>query len=67
MDDKIKDVKFIRGFNKITLKKICNEEKVDRNNFYKLEVSKEKIHNMKLNIDKKLKELYEDYDAESTL
>lgn len=64
-NDKLKDVKFIKDFNKITLKKVFEEEEADTSNFYKLEISKEKLHNIKLNIDSKIKKLYEDYYNES--
>lgn len=67
MNDKLKDIKFIRDFNNITFKKVCEEEKVYTINFYRMEISKEKLHNIKLNIDNKIKKLYEDYNEDSTL
>lgn len=65
MDDKRKDYEFIRGFTKITLKEVCKEVKVDPNNFRKMEISKEKLHNIKLNIDNKINKLYEAYNDKS--
>ena len=67
MDDKYKDVKFINDFKNIKFYDICKEEKVIPQNYYKMEVSKEKLHNIKVNIDNKLKQLYEEYDENSSL
>ena len=63
--NKEKEVKFINNFKNIRFYDICKEEKVIPANYYKMEVSKEKLLNIKANIDNKIKKLYEDYDHES--
>lgn len=64
---KLKNVKFIKGFNQITLKNICEEEKLKRNNVYSLKISNENLKRIKENIDRKINKLYEDYNEDSTL
>ena len=65
---KEKELKFIKGISNIKITELCREEKVNTSNLYTLKVPAEKLHNIKLNIDKKIKELYEDYDeTDSTL
>lgn len=66
-ESKLKNVKFIKGFNQITLKSICKEENVKRNNVYSLKISNENLKRIKENIDKKINKLYEDYNEDSTL
>lgn len=60
---KEKEVKFIEGFKNIKFYNICKEENVNPQNYYKLEVSPEKLLNIKANIDNKIKKLYEDYNG----
>lgn len=60
--NKEKDIKFINDFKNIRFRNICKEEKVFTQNYYKMEISQEKLHNIKLNIDNKIKKLYEDYN-----
>ena len=57
------DIEFINNFKNIRFRNICYEEKVHPQNYYKMEVSSEKIHNIKVNIDNKIKKLYEDYNV----
>lgn len=64
---KIKDVKFINDFKNIRFYELCKEEKVSPQNYYKMEISEEKLHNIKINIDRKIKELYEAYNEDSPL
>lgn len=66
-ESKLKNVKFIKDFNQITLKSICKEENVKRNNVYSLKISNENLKRIKENIDKKINKLYEDYNEDSTL
>lgn len=66
-ESKLKNVKFIKGFNQITLKSICKEENLKRNNVYSLKISNENLKRIKENIDKKINKLYEDYNEDSTL
>ena len=61
-NDKLKNVEFIKNFNKITVIKACQEENVKKSNLYNMTTSKEKIERIKLNIDRKIKELYQDYE-----
>lgn len=65
--NKLKDIKFINDFKNIRFYEVCKEEKVSPQNYYKMEISEEKLHNIKINIDRKIKELYEDYDGKSSL
>jgi len=60
--EKLKNVQFLKDFSKITIKKACEEENVKRSNLYKLSTTPEKIQRIKDNIDRRLKELYEEYD-----
>lgn len=64
---KLKNVKFIKDFNQITLKGICKEEKVKRSNVYSLQISNENLKRIKENIDRKINKLYEDYNENSPL
>ena len=64
---KLKDIEFINNFKNIKFYEICKEEKVSPQNYYKMEISEEKLHNIKINIDRKIKELYEAYDENSSL
>lgn len=64
-NDKLKNVEFIKNFNKITVIKACQEENVKKSNLYNMTTSKEKIERIKLNIDRKIKELYQDYENNS--
>lgn len=61
-----KEIKFINNFKSIRFYDICKEEKVFPANYYKMEISKEKLLNIKTNIDNKIKKLYEDYDHENS-
>ena len=65
--NKLKDVKFINDFKNIKFYEVCKEEKVSPQNYYKMEISEEKLHNIKVNIDRKIKELYEAYNEDSPL
>lgn len=65
--EKLKNVEFIKDFNKITVAKACKEENVKDANLYTLKASLESIKRIKLNIDRKIKELYEAYDEENPL
>lgn len=66
-NDKLKNITFIKNFNKITVVKACEEEKIKTSNLYTLHVSKEKLQRLKNNIDNKIKELYEAYNENSSL
>lgn len=57
------DIEFINNFKNIKFRNVCREEKVHPQNYYQMEVSPEKIHNIKVNIDNKIKKLYEDYNV----
>ena len=59
---KLKNVEFIKRVANIKVKTECDKVNVKRNNFYKLEVSAEKVQLIKDNIDKELKEIYKDYE-----
>lgn len=65
---KEKELNFIKGISNIKITELCKEEKVKTSNLYTLKVSKEKLHNIKVNIDNKIKDLYKEYDeTDSTL
>ena len=60
--DKLKNVKFLKSFSKITISGACKEENVKQQNLYYLKTTPEKIERIKKNIDRKIKELYEEYN-----
>lgn len=66
-EDKLKNVEFIKSIANITVRGECLKENVKTNNFYKLEVSPEKLQNIKNNIDNEIKKIYEVYDENSPL
>ena len=66
-EEKLKNVQFLKDFNKITVKSACTEENVRDSNLYTLKASKESIQRIKDNIDRRIKELYEDYNEDSSL
>lgn len=66
-NEKLKNVEFIKAIGNIRVSKECEKENVKTNNFYKLEVSPEKLENIKNNIDKEIKEIYEAYNENNTL
>lgn len=66
-NEKLKNVEFIKAIGNIRVSKECEKENVKTNNFYKLEVSPEKLKNIKNNIDKEIKKIYEAYDENSPL
>lgn len=66
-EDKLKNVEFLKGFSNITVAKACREENVKTSNLYTLQASRESIERIKNNIDKKIKDLYEDYNESSPL
>lgn len=51
-------LKFIKGFTKITLKKVCKKAKVDYSNLYKGEVSKENLERIKILLEEEISNLY---------
>lgn len=53
-------INFLKAFNQITVTNICKEEQVKTSNLYTMQVSKEKMNNIKNNIDNKIKKLYEE-------
>lgn len=61
--DKLKNIEFIKDFSKITVKKACEEEHVQRGDLYTLRASSEKIQRIKDNIRLRLKELESKYDS----
>lgn len=65
--EKLRNVEFIKKIGNITVRKECAKENVKTNNFYKLEVSPEKLEKIKENIDAELKSIYEEYDKNNTL
>jgi len=65
-EEKLKNIKFIKDFSKITVVKACSEEHIKTSNLYTLHISKENLERIKNNIDNKIKELYKDYE-DSTL
>lgn len=66
--EKEKDLVFIKRITNITVKGLCSDEHIDRNNIYTMKISKEKLHNIKENIDKKIKDAYIEYgENNSTL
>lgn len=64
--EKEKDIIFIRAIAGITIKSLCEEEKTYKQNFYTMNISEEKLHNIKLNIDKRIKEAYIEYDKDNS-
>lgn len=60
--DKLKNIEFLKDFSKITIKGACREENVTQQNVYTLKTTPEKIERIKKNIDRKIKELYEEYN-----
>lgn len=66
-EEKIKNIKFIKGFSKISIKKACNEEGVKTQNLYTLKTTPEKIERIKKYIDKEINKLYEVYDETDSL
>lgn len=66
-EEKIKNVEFIKDFNKITVAKACIEENVKDANLYTLKASLESIKRIRSNIDRKIKELYEVHNEDNTL
>lgn len=66
-ENKMKNVQFLKDFNKITVIRACKEENVRDSNLYTLKASKESIQRIKDNIDKRIKELYEGYNENSSL
>lgn len=66
--EKEKDLVFIKRITNITVKGLCSDENIDRTNIYTMKISKEKLHNIKENIDKKIKDAYVEYgENNSTL
>ena len=63
--DKLKDIKFLKDFNKITVSKACEEERINRSNLYSMKTSSDNIKRIKNNIDNKIKDLYKDYGNDS--
>lgn len=51
------DLEFIKKFNKITIKKICNKLGVDDSNLYNGRVKKEKVKMIREELEKEIKEL----------
>ena len=66
-EDKLKNVQFLKDFNKITVTRACREENVRDSNLYTLKASSESIQRVKDNIDKRIRELYEGYNEDSSL
>lgn len=66
-ENKMKNVQFLKDFNKITVIRACKEENVRDSNLYTLKASKESIQRIKDNIDKRIKELYEVYNEDNSL
>ncbi len=64
--DKLKNVEFIKDFSKITVKKACEEEQVQRGDLYTLKASPEKIRRVKENISLRLKELEAKYESKNS-
>ena len=64
---KLKNVEFIKRVSNIKISSECSKVNIDRSNFYKMEVSAEKLQRMKDNIDKEIKEIYNNYDKDTTL
>ena len=62
MEEKLKNIEFIKNFNKITVRGACKEENVKTPNLYTMTTTPEKIALIKQNIDRKIKKLYEDYN-----
>lgn len=67
MNEKIKNIEFIKDFNKITVKKACDVEGVKRQNLYSLKTTPEKIERIKKYIDKEINKLYEVYNERDSL
>lgn len=67
MNEKLRDIQFIKNFSKITVRGACKEENVKSPNLYTLEISKENLKRVKENIDRKIKDLYKDYDETDSL
>lgn len=66
-EDKLKNVQFLKDFNKITVTRACKEENVRDSNLYTLKASAESIQRIKDNIDRRIRELYEGYNEDSSL
>ena len=65
--NKRNEIEFIKGISNIRITELCKEEKVSTSNLYTLKVPLETLHNIKLNIDNKIKKVYEDYERNNTL
>lgn len=65
--EKIKNVEFIKGFNKITVRKACEVEGVKNQNLYSLKTTPEKIARIKKYIDSEINKLYEVYNERDSL
>lgn len=61
---KEKDLQFIKGITSITVESLCKEEKIATANLYTLLASEKRIHNIKENIDQKIKKVYGEYDEQ---
>ena len=59
MKEKSKDYDFIRGFNKITIRSICKDLKVDPANVISNRASNQNISNVKYEIERRYMKLYE--------
>ena len=64
---KLKNVEFIKRVSNIRVRTECNKEDVDTSNFYKMNVSLEKLQRIKDNIDKEIKDIYNEYNKDTTL
>ena len=53
-------LEFIRGFAKITIKKVCQKAKVNYSNLYKGEVSRDNLEKIKNLLEEEIDNLYKD-------
>ena len=54
----MEDLEFIKGFTKISVPKICKKVKVDKGNLHKGTCNKEKIKEVRKNIENEIAKLY---------
>lgn len=54
----MEDIQYIKEFSKITIKKICEDNKVTPSNLWSNRLSKKKLHSIKTSIESEVAKLY---------
>ena len=54
----MEDIQYIKEFSKITIKKICEDNKVTPSNLWSNRLSKKKLHAIKTSIESEVAKLY---------